>query len=612
MTEHARPLVTPRTRVALVVGFALLYATLVASSPMRRVGDGGNYLAIAINLANLRLPSLSSADRAAIRHRFATVQSGFEVVSLEMPSLKARDGRQDLPHFWLYPLAASPLVAGTEALGVHPIWAFTVLNLSCLLWAIWVVGPRIGTASTLLIFAGPMLWWIDKVHNDSVTLAILTVAATGWRSAPAGALLLFGLACALNPAMSLAWPACVAGVWWSAPDRRLDARLWQAVAGSAALVLLQPAYYLWRLGTPTPLLGWTSRHWPEAREMLAFLIEPNIGLLPSFPVLGLAVLMASAAMAVQRQSILRQPHIWMPPVLSLVLLAAFTQSVNANHGGTPGPNRWVFWLVPLAAPLLGAAVATLRQSGRIVAGCLAVASATVSVMAYHPKLPESYLAPTRLARHLWQHTPTLVNPPAEVFAERMTGAEPPPIPAATPGCTKALLVEGRWPFPCAPFDAPPNCTAPGTLCYANARGEGYVFAAALAVSGYHYDTHDRTWPTDPTTTADLRRLLREFDWLGMRLAASSAPGSMLRASERTRGSSSLQAEDRLLVYVTQAAEGAAITLRVKTEMRGALVELGGSRRTTAVHVVPAAPWDAVDVELPWPAESALLILREHR
>jgi hypothetical protein len=102
----------------------LLCAGMAATSPIRRVGDGVEYWAMAEQLAAFRLPSASRGDILKLERGAQSVGHGFELSPLRFPQLVGADDRQDFPHFWLYPLVNVPALWITRLAGVHPNWAF--------------------------------------------------------------------------------------------------------------------------------------------------------------------------------------------------------------------------------------------------------------------------------------------------------------------------------------------------------------------------------------------------------------------------------------------------------------------------------------------------------
>jgi hypothetical protein len=498
-----------RGRRYFLLAFSLLLISQVAGSSPRRVGDGAEYLAMALNLSEFHLPALSPGELAHIKERFARLEIGFADDPLTYPNLVARDGRQEFPHFWFYSALAAPLVWVTRVLGVHPNFSFTFLNMALLLLALWVVAGRLHWTAALLLFGGPILWWIDKGHTEVFTFSLLAIAFALLREQPWWSLVCLGAASTQNPAITLVLPIVAVMALITLPGALRDNRFRIGVIVGAAFASLPPLYYLSRLGITTPLTrseGGPRLRVPTLDELGAVIWDPNIGILPAFPawtVVLLGVGVAFIARACQRLKAsksdaearrekgaliararrrLTAPAVWVILLTTGIFLVSFAQITNFNHGATPGISRYGLWLIPLAIPMLQEADTAFSQKLRLWLVPVSIASLVWCLFLFHSKLPEKYLTPTRLATFLWTHHPSLNNPLPEVFFERVSQIHQRPFPIATATCSKVLLVEGLWPANCLPAgDIPSDCMDPGTLCYANRTAHGYEFVDA---SGY--------------------------------------------------------------------------------------------------------------------------------
>jgi hypothetical protein len=503
---------TLRLRRYFLLAFSLLLIFLAAGSRPNLVGDGPEYLAIALNLSRFNLPAISPGEMARIEERYAQLGVGFGGILVDNSNLIGSDGRQDFPHFWFYPALAAPPVLVTRALSVHPYIGFTIVNIALLLLALWVVSGRLNWTAVLLLFGGPILWWIDKCHTEVFTFSLLAIAFSLLRERPWWSLVCLGAASTQNPAVVpvLAIAAVMALI--TVPGALRDIRFLAGAIAGIALAALPTLYYLSRLGIPTPLLetgGGPRLRVPTLAEFGAVLWDPNLGILPAFPAWTVVLLVAGAALlarAFQRlkfqrlkafktdaevrpergssidraRSLLKAPAVWVALPTIAIFLLSFAQITNFNHGGTPGISRYGIWLIPLTIPLLQEADAAFSRKLRLWLAPVAIASLVWCVVLFHPNLPESSLKSTRLATFLWTHYPSLNNPLPEVFFERLAQTELLSIsPIATAGCSKALLVGDRWPVNCLPEDdIPSRCLEPGTLCYANRTADGYEFVKA--------------------------------------------------------------------------------------------------------------------------------------
>jgi len=104
--------------------------------------------------AEQRSAGLSEAELRALGPSFATA-------SLVHPDLVGRDGRQDVPHFWLYPLLAAPWVWLALTCGVSPLWGFVMLHALLLGGLAALILARPAPVWTSLLLLSPLVWWID-------------------------------------------------------------------------------------------------------------------------------------------------------------------------------------------------------------------------------------------------------------------------------------------------------------------------------------------------------------------------------------------------------------------------------------------------------------------
>src|SRR5450759_2560445 len=555
----------------LLAAFGLLLLALVATSRPQRVGDAREYLAMAMNLSRLQSPALSRGDMIQIERQLEQVH--FTGLPLAFHrQLTDAHGRQDFFHFWFYPALAVPGIWLTAITGLHPNYAFVGLNVLLFLGALWVVSTRLVWWLTAAVFCSPVLWWIDKSHTEVFTFSLLAVAFVLLREAPWWSMICLGAAATQNPPHAVLM-ACVAVV---ALVVRRDAwrtsRFWTGAGIAVALALLHPMYYMWRWGLPTPqlILGTRARV-PTIQELGAVLWDPNVGLLFHAPLLVLTILTAVVVVGVRARRRLAEAEVWLALASAGILLLSFAQTTNFNNGATPGVSRYAVWLIPLTIPVFQrAAAVVLPRSHRWFVG-LALASCVWSIVAFQPRRPENYCAPTRIAASLWTRWPSLDNPLPEIFAERLSGEEPGLVPVATPDCAKVLLIGGQWPVPCYSQSIPGACGTPNALCYGNLKDGGYHFVRVPRPADYDFERR-RTWTWNSASARGIVRVLERLRWRDLRWIRQSAPGAMVRAAYNVSWTYGLQSDEQLLVYVAEPRQGARLELRLPGTMTGSLID----------------------------------------
>lgn len=552
--------------------FAVFLVALIATSPPRAIGDGGEYLAMALDMGAGSGPWLTNDDAARLRPALATVD-GVRDWDPASVAHQSRDGTRDFVHFWFYPALAAPLVRAAAAAGMSPVHGFAALNVLLLTIAFCVAVPRIGPVLAWLLCAGPVLWWIDKPHTEVFTFSLLSLAALLLAESPGWAIAAAGVAATQNPPIFVVVPAALLAMALTRPALLRSAGVWAGVAGAAALLGAHMLYYALRHDTPFLLLGATRGVWPNLTELMVVPFDTNLGLFPTFPALTLLIVVAVLAL-VWRPQTWWTPDVLLSVIVLPVFLVSFTQTTNVHHGGTPGLSRYGVWLVPLAIPVLRAARSVSAGWLNRLAIALAIPSVIASALIFHPRHPDNYREPTALAQFLWTRYPSVTNPLPEIFGDVLTPGIEPTLPIATASCEKVLLVgrgeaQGMWPIPCYPAEVPLHCRTPEALCYANRTADGYRFSPTRDPAGPRFKfAGDRTWSR--ASEAVVRRILDELGWPTLR--SPDADASMIVGSRGIELVRSLEASDRMFVVAVRTAGDAEIDVRRSARMSWRLID----------------------------------------
>ena len=552
--------------VAAVYLLALLIAA--SASPTRRVGDGGEYFVMALQLAAARPPSLSPDELRDVKGELTRLGSGFETALLEYPDLVARDGRQDFLHFFLYSLVVAPALPLVKALGVHPNWAFTIVNAALLAFAMFLAARHAPIVACAAGFVGPIIWWVDKAHTEAFLFATVALAALLLHQRPSWAVVAFALAGAQNAAIGVTYPIFVVLVWLATRTTTFTRRTWVAVAAGAMLVASPFVYTLIRLGRLSPMAEYAQRVIPSAGGLAAFVVEPNIGVLPNAPVFGVAILGFAVLLVKSRSTLVGLPAVWWwPAVIQLALLVVWSQNPNMNHGGTPGMNRWVLSLLALGLPWIADLHRILTPTGRVVLTAIVSLLAVVSTTAHMPSRPEQYREPTRLAAWMWS-LGWVHATPAEVFAERTQGREPAFVPSHEGDCKVMLIADQRAPVHCLPptVPLPTRCRQSGAVCYALDES-GHSRYVTAPTNGFFYNAAEPSWPAGGPLATGMNQALREAD-PAVRVWRLDAARTWREALGGADLGAVLSSSRVVVIYVTRAS-GAA--LRAFVSDRGARV-----------------------------------------
>lgn len=596
-------------------GFAAFALLLVVLSPLRLVGDGHEYVGMAVSIVTLGSAAPAPEELEALEQRLAA-----DGVPMFHDALhEGSDGRLHFRHFWMYSALAAPFVGVVMLLDAHPAWGFTLLNIALLSAAAGLLAARAGGLPTAFLFVGPIIWWIDKAHPEAFVFALMVGGFALLDDQPGGALIAWGLAAAQYPPLVLLPVLGLAGVLWQRPESRTDRRFLAAAAGAFAVAALHPALSLWRLGVVSPLVFWGApATLPGWRAWTAVYTDLNIGLLVNFPFLAVVTVLLvvrhrrlpqeKAGDTLGSESVRRRAWGATTALAAALLLPfAFAQTTNVNHGGTPGISRYALWLIPLAVPLLLAASGRHKAPPGWLAATVAVSIAWC-LLYYHPARAESYEEPTRAAAVVWRYAPRLSSPLPEVFAERLTHRAPGLLPIATPSCSKVLLIEGAWPAPCSPAATmPESCRQPAALCYADrrfGRPGGYRFQHLSESVPRAHARNRAVWPA--AIEERVAALLTELRWWEM-VPAPPPAESILRAAERAGWTTALSGPGRAFVYASSPRQGGILRLRPAQPMRGTVVAMVNGAVLREIES-PTAAGEAWTVRLPPIGEPGVALL----
>jgi hypothetical protein len=554
---------------------------LIGVSPPRLVGDGREYLAQAIEFASFHGPAFRPGDIPHIEEALARFDPDLAKWDIRSSTVADVNRGRGFLHFWFYSMLAAPGVWLTNTVGIAPTVSFTALNLVLFGAALWVALPRIGPAGCILLFAGPIVWWIDKAHTEIFTFALLTIAFALMRDRPWWSMIAAGAASTQNPPIATLVPLLFLGTVLRDRSALRDRRMIAGIALAIALALLHPIYTYTHYGTWSLLLKQTRSGVPTIQMLSAVVFDPSLGLVGNFP-LFLIVVVAGVLTLVRRGQHLLSDAVIIPAVAAAMFLWSFSRTTNVHHGGTPSLSRYALWLIPLAVPLLSA---LHRNGGSVWPRFLrsaAVISAVISIVAFRPSLPQNSREPTWLATFLWTRFPAWNNPLPEVFIETLLQVDEPRVPVATSGCEKILVAAGDadrgvWPSPCFPAPLPIECQTAGALCYANLKGRQYQF---VPVRGATVDPAavraDAVWPGN--AVVHVRRLYEAWNWPGMHSGSLSVIDGADHVSVESLGSN-----ERFILVLRNAGVGATVRLRPERPLRGLLVDALTGQTVRSLH-----------------------------
>jgi hypothetical protein len=273
-----------------------------------------------------------------------------------------------------------------------------------------------------------MLWFLDKVHTEVFTYALVTSAIifVYEKKYLAGAFLL-ALVSTQNPSFALvSFIPFVYGLIIKESHRyRFDEVC--LISGTILAVLVHPVYYFLRFGVATPqLLAGGASLGGNLSSFYVYLIDPDLGLFSYWPV-GLIIIVAAFIIYVSKESskaiCFKGFFAFFAICYILINFYAHASTTNMNSGGTPGVARYALWYLPIAFPVIYYFILNFPRK-KFIAYPLIIAITVVSISSMrgnNPRKIEQNSKPTRLSKFIQTKIPWLYNPPAEVFAERYSG-----------------------------------------------------------------------------------------------------------------------------------------------------------------------------------------------
>lgn len=473
--------------LSLFVAFFVFLGT----RPALRVGDGSEYYAMLLAWRDTLRPFMTPASWASYASFYDSHEVRYlvapETLKVAYPALVS-GSTTDFNHFWFYGLLPGIMGRVLAPIG-HAQPHLLFLGFHCFLAAIplmlsWKCFRWPGLLSVgVIFFLSPVLWYFDKVHTELFTVCLVLASVILFR---VGHFLPSALFIALASTQNISLLAVALVVVLLDLIRRTGKTVFSVVEvifliATAFAVAVHPLYYFFRLGALTPqFVAGGAALGANLRTFYLWFIDPDLGLLPNWPLVVVGVLVAVAIRAIGIRSLKKRatgagvasPVAWgiYVGIYLVINLLAQSSTQNLNSGASPGPSRYGLWYIPLFFPVILELCSFLLRplspaewsrsrfdvlSNRYpprwlpaIGLCLLAAGGSwYSYVFYRPSLPEigAYEA-SWSSEYLQRHVPYLYDPPAEVFRGRYgnIGADPRLNDARAiigPDCKK-LLVQG--------------------------------------------------------------------------------------------------------------------------------------------------------------------------
>ncbi len=434
--------------------FALVFFLFVVLLPPQRVGDGSEYYGLFLAIHDGHRTFMTAPAWAAYNFLFTSshIVGLVDPTSLKntFPSLSQISGA-DFNHFWLYSALAAATSGWLTAFGLSVHECFLLLHALLLSVLVYVATKHFGKmgllAVAIILVGSPIFWFIDKVHTEFFTFCCVSIGTLLFcRHRYFSAALWLALASTQNISIGATALFLLAVGAWNARHQNVSFR--DAALAFIALILIaiHPIYYFFRVGVIDPqLLAGGAKIGANFRNMYIWFLDPDIGLIPNWP-MSVAILAATAIALLVNQS--KLPRITIAYVLVFITTNLYAQSstTNLNSGATVDVARYATWYIGLFIPCLAFTLKLINHKCKLAlkacAALLLLFFTFSSAAHFYPSKHETYLAPTVLSSWVQEQFPALYDPPAQIFADRNSGAStlPPSYAVVGPACKKVLVV----------------------------------------------------------------------------------------------------------------------------------------------------------------------------
>ncbi|GGZ10111.1 hypothetical protein ACFFTM_17140 [Pseudoduganella plicata] len=335
-------------------------------------------------------------------------------------------------HFGLYSLLALPFYALLKALGAHPYYAFSLLNLTfCAVACLYIrrAMPDRSSLAMLLFLLSGTTFYLSWTGPEVMTASCVVIAGLAILRGQTGlAILLAGLAASQNPPLFLLIPFAVAYrilmarypklQWPDSVASAVDKRELILAATGVLLALAPYAFFQWVFGTPSVIArDFNDPGFITGARLFSLFFDLNQGMVIGSPGIALALLLGLFLLPRQMRSAWLAVFVLVLGVVILMALPALS-TINWNSGCVV-MARYSYWL---GMPLLAVALLAARLSSPKSAVALLLGGAVLqTILLFSTGLlggKTIYYEHLQPARWVLSHFPQHYNPEAEIFHAR--------------------------------------------------------------------------------------------------------------------------------------------------------------------------------------------------
>lgn len=437
-------LFTKNSKNNYIVYFIILCLSAMAFLPVcfskrQVVGDGSEYYAMYLAFQSTHRPWMT--EKAFAAYKLFVEKDKISGICAEdqlkdrFPSLRVNQ-TADFNHFWSYSLLAYFVHLAINLVGfrMDPNSAFLMLHFLLFATLAMYFYSSFKWRGVICIFlitlSSPIVWYMNKVHTEFLTYCCVafSVGAIITRNYLLSAFFL-AVASTQNPSFALI--SFIPFAYRFTAQRGTSFSIIEVLLAIATsfIVCVHPFYYFLRYGVPTPqLLAGGASIGGNNSYFYIWLLDPDIGLFPNWPLGVLVVLWFTVLVFLKKNEVLskiKQNILFLIFCILYICINLYAQSstTNINSGASIGVARYATWYIPLLFPLLYFIFYAI-QGKKIYFYILFTVSLLLT--AYNIFLcdlnkRETHDAPSYLSHLMQSSYPKSYDPHPEIFAERFSG-----------------------------------------------------------------------------------------------------------------------------------------------------------------------------------------------
>ncbi|MFH5181201.1 hypothetical protein ACHHV8_00295 [Paenibacillus sp. TAB 01] len=409
---------------ACFIIFSVILICMSLYHKPNRYGDGWEYFGMTLSFVNHLSPDLRQED-IEMRHKVA-IQDNIDANIIKEIDYSGyfEDLKGDYYsyHFWFYSLICVPFYLMLKVFHFDTFKVFQVINSLMYILMIWWIIYRNSFCVkkkiwlVIVSFFNPILFYIPWSHTEVFSYVFLFIGLLEFLERRLiVSVLLISIASLQNPAIAVI-SACIV-LFHLYESKKLDKRF-IILSLCSCIVLIPYLFYYIKFNQFNIIAstGIASVKLISISKILSLFFDLNFGMIVYIPVIVVCLL--CALFTRKRSAVL-----W--GIILIMMSVVCATQANWNSG-MMYINRYTVWMIPVVIIATLDFIVKLKTKNIIILTVLFIFTSGPVISYCIIKYDGSnYIKFSPLARYVMSATPSLYQPPYEVFVERALGKEVP-------------------------------------------------------------------------------------------------------------------------------------------------------------------------------------------